>query len=74
MKMGVRSWPLLFAEGVQRYTRSACMPPDGRAPRPQGMDNMGERSACRLRPIRDGPMQGRSCLGRLLQDVNREAA
>src|SRR5215813_7754148 len=65
MKMAVRSRPLLFAEGVQRSTRSACMPPDGRAPRPQGVGHMVARSACRLRPIRDGPMQGRSCLGRL---------
>jgi hypothetical protein len=71
MKMAVRSRPLIFAEGVQRY---ACMPPDDRAPRPQGVGNVMEKSTGCLRPIRDGPMQGRSCLGRLLQDVNREAA
>jgi hypothetical protein len=73
MKMAVRSRPLLVAEGVQRYTRATCMPLDDRDPRPQGMGNMVERPAGHLRPIRDGPMQGRSCLGRL-QDANREAA
>jgi hypothetical protein len=71
MKMAVRSRPLLCAEGVQRY---ACMPPDDRAPRPQGMGNTVGRPVGRLRPIRDGPMQGRRSLGRLMQEANREAA
>jgi hypothetical protein len=74
MKMAVRSRPILFAEGVQGYMLFACMPPDDRDPRPQGMRNVVGRPAGYPRPIRDGPMQCRHCLGRLLQDANREAA
>jgi hypothetical protein len=74
MKMAARSRPILCAEGVQGYLLSACMPPDDKARRPQGMGNMVGRPAGHPRPIRDGPMPCRHSLGRLLQEANRKAA
>jgi hypothetical protein len=74
MKMAARSRPILFAESVQEYVLSACMPPDDRARHPQDMGNMVGRPAGPPRRIRDGPMLCRYNLGRLPQDANREAA
>jgi len=73
-KVAVQSRLILFAEGVQRYTLSVCIPPDNRALRPQGMGKVVMMPAGHPRPIRDGPMPCWHRLGRLVQDDNREAA
>ncbi len=74
VKVSVRLWPILFAEGGLGYTVSACVSSDDCQAESQAIGKVVLLFAASPSQIRDGPRRCRHRLGGLLQDDDREAA